>query len=164
MIQQLEHAGLTYAVLPSCLFTVSYCHAFLTVIYILLLFDLLYLTFTLITEFVFSSPTLYSPSLDAVLLMPNTPPSIPLVNSRTTMVCKTLVPLTLHNATRYRWGSLEQLKNDAQFASPGRGRGRGLGFGYRRGRQELASLAASEGRIDPQDAAASGLIGQVGRG
>lgn len=56
------------------------------------------------------------------------------------------------------------MKNDAQFASPGRGRGRGLGFGYRRGRQELASLAASEGRIDPQDAAASGLIGQVGRG
>lgn len=35
----------------------------------------------------------------------------------------------------------------------------GRGHGYRKGREELASLAAGEGRIDPHDT--GGILGQV---
>lgn len=57
-----------------------------------------------------------------------------------------------------RWGSLDQLRRDSR----GGGASRGWRQAYSRGRDELASLAASEGRIAPEVSAS--LIGQVREG
>ena len=59
----------------------------------------------------------------------------------------------------YRWGSLDQLKRDARGASDRGGRGGRGRYGYHKGRNELASLAAGEGRIAADDT--GGLIGKV---
>lgn len=58
-----------------------------------------------------------------------------------------------------RWGSLDQLKRDARGGSDRGGRGGSGRYGYHRGRNELASLAAGEGRIAADDK--GGLIGKV---